>query len=199
MRRITLELLRHGPPHNQLLSPLTEYIALCENHGTLTFHVPFEHNQMLYRLRAFSYRLGPEPREFQVIDTANVIGKLLGEIPGLTADLNRQGTGAGIEDTCAAEQVTHLRLVVTASELALLPFELATSPTAFRARDSRSCCKRACRSVLRAKRGAFRRNSFAGMRSRAFFSPSRHRPVSKKCRRKRICSRCAKHSHRGSY
>jgi CHAT domain len=129
MRKITLELLRHGPPHNQLLSPLTEYIALCENHSAVTLRMPFEHNQMLYRLRALSYQLGPEAREFQVVDTANVLGKLLGEIPGLTADLNRQGTGAS--DSRSAEQVAHLRLIVSASELALLPFELATSPNGF--------------------------------------------------------------------
>ena len=30
MRTIRLELLRHGPPHNQLLSPLTDYLALCD-------------------------------------------------------------------------------------------------------------------------------------------------------------------------
>lgn len=133
MRQITLELLRHGPAHNQLLSPLTEYIALCENHSAVTFRVPFEHNQMLYRLRALSYQLGPEARDFQVVDTARVLGKLLGEIPGLTADLNRQGIGANASAgaTPAPEQVTHLRLIVSASELALLPFELATSPNGF--------------------------------------------------------------------
>ena len=40
MHTITLELLRHGPAHNQLLSPLTPYLALCENHGAVTMHVP---------------------------------------------------------------------------------------------------------------------------------------------------------------
>ncbi|BCF94006.1 CHAT domain-containing protein [Paraburkholderia largidicola] len=129
MRKITLELLRHGPPHNQLLSPLTEYIALCENHSAVTLHVPFEHNQMLYRLRALSYQLGPEAREFQMGDTARVLGQLLGEIPGLTADLNRQKTSTS--DGSTAEQVTHLRLIMSASELALLPFELATAPNGF--------------------------------------------------------------------
>ncbi|SED46687.1 CHAT domain-containing protein [Burkholderia sp. WP9] len=127
MRKITLELLRQGPSHNQLLSPLTAYIALCENHSAVTLHVPFEHNQMLYRLRALSYQLGPEAREFQLGDTAAVLGKLLGEIPGLTADLNRRGTDAAAGD----EQVTHLRLILSASELALLPFELATAPSGF--------------------------------------------------------------------
>ncbi|MBC8730257.1 CHAT domain-containing protein [Paraburkholderia sp. UCT2] len=127
MRKITLELLRQGPSHNQLLSPLTAYIALCENHSAVTLHVPFEHNQMLYRLRALSYQLGAEAREFQLGDTAVVLGKLLGEIPGLTADLNRRGA-----DTAAGDEpVTHLRLILSASELALLPFELATAPGGF--------------------------------------------------------------------
>lgn len=127
MRKITLELLRQGPTHNQLLSPLTAYIALCENHSAVTLHVPFEHNQMLYRLRALSYQLGPEAREFQLGDTAMVLGKLLGEIPGLTADLNRRGADAATGE----EPVTHLRLILSASELALLPFELATAPSGF--------------------------------------------------------------------
>jgi CHAT domain len=128
MRQIRLELLRHGPPHNQLLSPLTEYLALCENHGAVTIRIPIEHNQMLYRLRALSYQLGPEPREFQVIDTAKLISDLLAKIPGLTADLNRQNGSKGGANT---DQVTHLRLILSASELALLPFELATSPNGF--------------------------------------------------------------------
>lgn len=125
MRTITLELLRHGPAHNQLLSPLTQYLALCENHSAVTVQVPFEHNQMLYRLRALSYLMGREPRQFQVHDTAQVLGELLAKVPGLTADMNRSSTGAG------EERITHLRLVLSASELALLPFELAVSPAGF--------------------------------------------------------------------
>jgi len=88
MRTITLELLRHGPAHNQLLSPLTQYLALCENHSAVTVHVPFEHNQFLYRHRALSYNIGEEPRIFQVRDTAQVMGDLLSTIPGLTAAIN---------------------------------------------------------------------------------------------------------------
>lgn len=124
MRTITLELLRHGPGHNQLLSPLTQYLALCENHSAVTVHVPFEHNQMLHRLRALSYVMGEEPRQFQVKDTAQVLGALLSEIPGLTADMScLQPNNQDV--------VTHLRLVLSASELALLPFELALAPNGF--------------------------------------------------------------------
>jgi len=131
MRTITLELLRHGPPHNQLLSPLTDYLALCENHSAVSWRVPFEHNQMLYRLRALSYQMGEEPREFQVVDTARVLGEVLGRIPGLTADLNRQDAGDDARRGDDCDRVTHLRLILSASELALLPFELATAPSGF--------------------------------------------------------------------
>ena len=116
MRTITLELLRHGPPHNQLLSPLTPYLALCENHAAVTVQLTFEHNQFLHRLRALSYRLGEEARVFQLRDTAVTLGALLAGVPGLTAELSRQGENA--------DSHTHIRLIVSASELALLPFEL---------------------------------------------------------------------------
>jgi hypothetical protein len=120
MHTITLELLRHGPAHNQLLSPLTPYLALCENHGAVTMHVPFEHNQFLHRLDALGYRVSDEARIFQLKDTASVLGEMLGSIPGLTAETNKQNS--------RVEPLTHLRLIISASELALLPFELCLSP-----------------------------------------------------------------------
>lgn len=132
MRTITLELVRHGPAHNQLLSPLTQYLALCENHPAVTLQLPLEHNQMLYRLSALAYRMGKAPREFQLRDTAQLLGDLLARIPGLTADMNRRDVGsdasASLNDDDGA---THLRLVLSASELALLPFELALAPSGF--------------------------------------------------------------------
>ena len=123
MHTITLELLRHGPSHNQLLSPLTPYLALCENHAAVTVQLSFEHNQFLHRLRALSYRLGDEARAFQLKDTAAALGALLAIVPGLTAELSRQSQ--------RPETHTHLRLIVSASELALLPFELALAPNGF--------------------------------------------------------------------
>lgn len=128
MRTITLELVRHGPAHNQLLSPLTQYLALCENHPAVTLQLPLEHGQMLYRLGALAYRMGKDPREFQVQDTARLLGDLLAMIPGLTADMNRREHGAAKPDD---DNTTHLRLVLSASELALLPFELALAPIGF--------------------------------------------------------------------
>ncbi len=146
MRTLTLELLRHGPAHNQLLSPLTPYLALCENHPAVTLQLPLEHNQLLHRLGALSYRLGEDSRGFQLHDTARLLADLLGGIPGLTADMNRQGGAAAGSAAAAAagdgtrsatadgtrsattDGITHLRLVLSASELALLPFELTLSP-----------------------------------------------------------------------
>ena len=124
MRTLSLELLRHGPSHNQLLSPLTPYLALCENHPAVTLQLPVEHNQMLHRLGALSYRLGEESRGFQLQDTGRMMADLLGNIPGLSGDMKRSG-GA---QAGAGPDITHLRLVLSASELALLPFELTLSP-----------------------------------------------------------------------
>jgi hypothetical protein len=128
MRTVTLELLRHGPAHNQLLSPLTPYLALCENHAPVTLNVPFEHNQFLHRLTALTYEFGmtqlaDNQRKFQVSDTGRELSRLLSAIPGLTAELNRHA-----EQT---SEVIHLRLVLSASELALLPFELVLAGNGF--------------------------------------------------------------------
>ena len=142
MRTITLELLRHGPSHNQLLSPLTDYLALCENHTAVSLQVPSEHNQMMYRLRALCYHHSDESREFQLTDTARMIADMLGKIPGLTAGLNRyaaqngQGMADGAHGANGAhgadhDGVIHLRLILSASELALLPFELGFAPDGF--------------------------------------------------------------------
>jgi hypothetical protein len=122
MQTITLELLRHGPSHNQLLSPLTSYLALCGNHAGVTIQIPFEHNQFLHRLRALGQEIAPEAAIFQLRDTAQVLGNILALVPGLTADISQSGT---------RDDPLHLRLIISASELALLPFELALSPAGY--------------------------------------------------------------------
>ncbi|MCC6292780.1 MAG: CHAT domain-containing protein [Bryobacterales bacterium] len=132
MKQITFELLRHGPPHNQLLSPLTPYLALCENHPATSLQIPFEHNQFLHRLRALAYQDEPGPRAFQARDTARTLGDLLGGVPGLVAGMNRgRAGGANASHTADESRAVHLRMVLSASELALLPFELALSPAGF--------------------------------------------------------------------
>lgn len=125
-RTVTLQILRHGPPHNQLLSPLTQYLALCGNHPAVTVHVPFEHKHMVTRLRAFSYQDSDETRQLQLKETAETMGNFLAQIPGLIAELAGGATGPPDQ-----RSFTHLRLILSASELALLPVEMATAPNGF--------------------------------------------------------------------
>jgi hypothetical protein len=117
-RTVTLELLRHGPPHNQLLSPLTRYLALCGNHPAETVTVPFEHQHFLTRQLALQYKESQETRELQWKETAQIMAEVLRGVPGLIAELSES----------EPEGLTHLRLVLSASELALLPFEMADAP-----------------------------------------------------------------------
>ncbi len=120
MRTVTLEFVRPGPPHNQLLSPLTRYLALCGSLPAETVQFPFEHSQILIRLRALQYRESRETRELQLVDTAKALGDVLSTVPGLIAEL---AASFG-----RREPITHLRLILSANELALLPFELANAP-----------------------------------------------------------------------
>jgi hypothetical protein len=123
IRTVTLELLRHGPPHNQLLSPLTEYLALCGNHEAVTVRMPFEHNQLKTRLNALRYKDSPETWRLQLQDTARLLADVLSEVPGLIAELS--------DSSGTPPPLTHLRLIQSAQELALVPFELASAPAAF--------------------------------------------------------------------
>jgi hypothetical protein len=124
MRTVTLELLRHGPPHNQLLSRLTQYLGLCGNHPAVSVNVPFDHAQFLVKLRALQYRDTDKTTELQIQDTADRMTEILASVPGLIAEL---------AECCEAgeQQMTHLRLILSANELALLPFELANAPNGF--------------------------------------------------------------------
>ena len=123
IRTVNLELLRHGPSHNQLLSPLTRYIGLCGNHSAATVTVPFEHEHFLGRLNTLRYQDSSMTRQIQLKDMASKMSEVLAEIRGLIAELRET---QGSDDT-----LTHLQLVLSASELALLPFELAEAPEGF--------------------------------------------------------------------
>ena len=125
-RKVVLELLRHGPAHNQLLSPLTQYLALCGNHHSETVHVPYEHNEFLARHDSLMYsqerRAAPgtektnrNNRELQLQITAREMSSILTRIPGLISELRPTGR---------TDDFTHFELVLSASELSMLPFEL---------------------------------------------------------------------------
>ena len=124
INRVSLEFLRHGSAHNQLLSPLTQYLGLCGNAGACTIQVPYEHQDFLPRLKSLRYDTGgtddTERRQHDVNKTAEDITKILACVPGLISSL---GTVCRTEVT-----VTHLDLVLSAAELAMLPFELAKVP-----------------------------------------------------------------------
>ncbi len=124
---ISLELLRHGPAHNQLLSPLTRYHALCGNHDSVMVSVPFEQRRLEARLKELRPQGRRESEERPLWartleELAQTMAEVL-EIPSLVSELPKSQ-----EDP---ESLVHLEMVLSASELALLPFELAHAPTGF--------------------------------------------------------------------
>ncbi|MGE5239323.1 MAG: CHAT domain-containing protein [Chloroflexota bacterium] len=125
---IKLELLRPGPAHNQLLSPLTPYIALVGKEGPVTVQIPFEHRQLLSRLERLRYltpsgTIPPSQREAEVREMGELLGEVLGKVPALLSEIgNAQAEGKGL---------IHLRLSMSAFELALVPFEFVIAPNGF--------------------------------------------------------------------
>jgi hypothetical protein len=111
-------------------------MALCGEGSPVTFHINYEHRQLLNRLEGLRYvsvqRDGgtvvvPDRlREAQVLELGEEIGRLLGRIPSLNAELARARAS---EDR--GSEFVHVRLVLSGSELAILPFELARAPQAF--------------------------------------------------------------------
>jgi hypothetical protein len=122
-RTVTLELLRHGPSHNQLLSPLTPYLALCGNYEAETVHVGFEHVQFMRRMRGLRYADGRPAEGAAMGDAAFEVSRIIAGIQSLTAEISSAPRGD--------KRLIHLRLILSASELALLPFELIDAPPGF--------------------------------------------------------------------
>src|SRR5277367_3763140 len=92
-RTVTLELLRHGPSHNQLLSPLTPYLALCGNHDARTVHVGFEHVELLRRMRGLRYHDGRAAQGAALDEVSGEVTRLLTAIPTLTAEIGAAPRG----------------------------------------------------------------------------------------------------------
>ena len=121
VRSVNVEFLRPGPPHNQLLSPLTQYLAICGDSGAGVVKVPYEHAVFERKLKELRYETGDAGDRLAMLHEVGAdMGRILGAVPGLpgalTTDPSRQGT------------LIHLRLTLSASELAHLPFELAKLP-----------------------------------------------------------------------
>src|SRR5581483_4981703 len=104
MRTVTLEILRHGPPHNQLLSPLTQYLALCGNMPASTLELPFEHAEFLLRFRNLQYKESEDARILELQQTARTMSNVLSKVPGLIRELKEYEGGNA--------EVIHLRLIL---------------------------------------------------------------------------------------
>ena len=128
IRNVKLELLRHGPAHNQLLSPLTPYLALCGGDGPVTIHMPFEHRQLLNRLERLRYstegkEIAAGQREAEVREMGEALGRVLGQVPALLSEL-----GSARADR---DRLVNFQLSLSAFELGLVPFEVAIAPDGF--------------------------------------------------------------------
>lgn len=125
VRNFKIELLRSGPEHNQLLSPLTPYLALGGASAPQTVTMPFEHRQLLARLARLRYEIeGREvaaaQREDELREIGEAMGRVLGAVPALQLVLDGS--------TRAGAPLLHLRLALSALELGMLPFEAAVAP-----------------------------------------------------------------------
>ena len=108
IRTVTVEFLRAGPPHNQLLSPLTQYLAVCGEAGAGVVNVPYEQAAFERRLKELRYETGdPADRLAMLHDMGVDMGKILGAVPGLP--------GALVVDAGKRATLIHLRLTLSAS------------------------------------------------------------------------------------
>ncbi|MCP4118412.1 MAG: CHAT domain-containing protein [Desulfobacteraceae bacterium] len=128
IRNIKLEILRSGPSHNQLLSPLTPYLVLCGAEGPVTVNIPFEQRQLLTRLDRLRYSIkdttvAQSQREAELRDLGEIIGKIFGRVPALLSELGGARSEKG--------KIVHLRLSLSAFELSALPFETAIAADGF--------------------------------------------------------------------
>lgn len=122
---VTVELLRAGPRHNQLVSPLTAYLGVSGNSPASQVSLPYEHGEFERRLRELQYGVqdpAHASRTAEVLDqTGREIAQLLARIDGVAGKLN--------SSEASTSTLTHLRIVLSASELAMLPFEATKVPT----------------------------------------------------------------------
>ncbi len=119
MRTIRLEILRPGPSDGQLLSPLTPYIAICDDNPPETFTIPYDHRTLRGRLGRLRYDDQAPAKADDIREAAEIARRVLESIHGFRTTLtNEAKRGDSI----------NVQLVLTAAELALIPFELAYAP-----------------------------------------------------------------------
>ncbi len=125
IRVVTVELLRAGPRHNQLLSPLTQYLGVCGNAAVDMVKVPYEQRDFDERLQELRYEVVADDDPTRLARTLDKTGReiacILRQVEGLS--------GALSSETERSQTLTQLRIVFSASELAMLPFELSKLPS----------------------------------------------------------------------
>lgn len=129
VRTVTFEITRHGPPHNQLISPLTQYLAQSGPYEAVTLQLPWEHWRFLRELRVLRYGSG-DGRAAEISSTdAPDLGDIAAQVSGIFKGI--PGLIAGLSTNRDASTLTHVRLIFSPSELSMVPFELAKSPGGF--------------------------------------------------------------------
>src|SRR6185503_13336697 len=117
IRRVSVEFLRPGPAHNQLLSPFTQYLAVCNDAGAAVVTVPYEHRVFERRLKELRYETGDQNDRLSMLhEIGRDMGRILEAVPGFSGALASDGSNTAL---------VHVRLTLSAAELALLPFEMA--------------------------------------------------------------------------
>ena len=86
VRRVEVELLRQGPRHNQLLSPLTDYLAICGDFPGGVVNVPYEQSDAQNLLDDLRYTVSStesSERLTNVRDRAGAqLATMLDAVPG---------------------------------------------------------------------------------------------------------------------
>jgi hypothetical protein len=141
-----LEIARPGPLHGQLLSKLTNYLALCDGVEADTFQLGFDHHEITEDLLGLRYYLGDAGT--QVVPNALRSASLerLSRRLAITLDQMRSFQTRFAEG--AKDALTHLRLILNGNELSLVPFELATVPVGWRGSGAKLMLQARARTVL---------------------------------------------------
>lgn len=118
IRDTRLEFLRPGPLHNQLLSKLTPYVALCNEREASTCYLPLDHRELLSQVALLTRVPTTVDRHALLGRLGEQVGSLLAQSSALVATLNEQGD---------EQRLHHVRLLLSGHELSLLPFEAAVA------------------------------------------------------------------------
>ena len=117
IRTVRLELLRHGDADSHLLSRLTPYLALCEDHPAHTIYSPIGHRELLRALhRIRSPAAGASAADLDAL--VEPLTQMLRGVPELESELAAR----------TPRELVELELVLAGHELSTLPLEAAIAP-----------------------------------------------------------------------